>query len=278
MLSVRETKTVQIQGHRGWRSTWPENSIPGFLAAIEAGVSRLELDLVVTSDGELIIFHDLFLNPERCTYRDGSDIENPALLIYSLPLDAIKKIDCGRKVHPLFPHQKAFPGAEIPTLRTFLAAVQDKEIFLNLELKRDPMHPEYSPKPEWIAEAVVGLVEQEGWSSRVYYSSFDPQILKEIRKVNPEAVLGFLQEEQTQGILETAKELAVQIVSPEQGLLQDDGFVSTLKEHGFKVIPWTVNDFNRALELIQLGVEGLITDYPDDFMKRLTALGFDVRN
>ncbi len=89
-------QTMHVQGHRGNRGLRPENSLPAFATAIEAGADVLELDLLVSKDGKLIIHHDYTVNQKLCTYLDGTPVSNPAL-IRSLTLSEIKQLDCGRK-------------------------------------------------------------------------------------------------------------------------------------------------------------------------------------
>jgi len=270
---MAEAKNVEIQGHRGARGDWPENTLPAFAAAIEAGADCLELDLLCTADGEIVIHHDYFANPNFCAYLDGSSIPVPTSLIYSLTLEQVKQIDCGAKTNPRFPRQRAMPGTTIPTLGELLDMIANlshphaKKIRLNLEIKRKPGNPEYTPPPALFVERILQIVKKHNFSSRVYYSSFDPQILAEVRKQEPKAKLAFLFS--LEGLIDYARTLGVEIISPEHNLIQGKDTVTRLHQLGFKVVVWTVNDLPRASELISFGVDGLITDYPEDFLNQL---------
>ncbi len=268
-----EAKNIEIQGHRGARGDWPENTLPAFAAAIKAGTSCLELDLLCTADGEIVIYHDYFVNPDLCTYLDGSEIPVPAPLIYDLTLKQAKEIDCGGKANPQFPRQRTVPGTPMPTLGELFEMIANlshpnaKKVRLNLEIKRQPGSPQYTPPPAPFVEKILQIVKKHQFASRVSYSSFDPAILAEVRKQEPKARMAFLFD--LDGVIEYAKKLGAEVFSPEHTLIQDKEMVDRLHEMGFKVVLWTVNDLSRASELMDLGVDGLITDYPEDFLKQL---------
>jgi glycerophosphoryl diester phosphodiesterase len=266
---------VEVQGHRGTRGLRPENTLPSFMAAIEAGVDALELDLLVTQEGELVIHHDYYINDKLCTHLDGSAIQSPAPLIHSLSLSQIKQFDCGRKINPRFPKQQSIPGTQIPTLKELFAALlasshpNAKKVRLNLEMKRDPLRPELTAEPAFFAKELLKLVSDCGFKNRVYYSSFDPRMLAEVKKLDPKATIAFLKEDDLEGFVETAKKLKADIVSPDHELLKNSEEIKALKELGFRVVVWTVNDVDRCNELIQMGVDGIITDYPQDIIAKL---------
>ena len=143
MLGI-DAKNREIQGHRGSRGTMPGKDSPAFLAAIEAGADRLELDLQVTQDGEIVIYHDFFINKELCVPLDGTPVVLPTPLIHSLTLSQVKQWDCGTKTNPLFPRQRSIPGTQVPTLIELLKMISEssllhaKKVLLNLEIKGDP--------------------------------------------------------------------------------------------------------------------------------------------
>ncbi|HSW72855.1 MAG TPA: glycerophosphodiester phosphodiesterase family protein, partial [Chlamydiales bacterium] len=116
VLSSQFGHSVEVQGHRGSRGTFPENTLPAFANAISNGVDALELDILASKEGELVIYHDYFVNPQLSIYLDGKQVPDN-LLLCQLPLAEIKKIDCGRKSNPNFPQQHPIPGTKIPTLK-----------------------------------------------------------------------------------------------------------------------------------------------------------------
>jgi glycerophosphoryl diester phosphodiesterase len=265
-------KKIEVQGHRGCRGVLPENTLPAFAATIEAGADALELDCLLTHDKEIVIYHDFSIDPELVRNGDGSPA--PAVLIRSLSLAQIKTLDCG-KANPAFPQQKGIPGETLPTLQELFTLIRTstdpkaKTVRLNLEIKRDPFHPEYTFAPALMARKIVDLVRANGLESRVYYSSFDPESLEAVRKVDPHARIAFLKEGDLKYMIEFASLLQAQIVSPEHILLTDAEMVRDMKRLGFKVIVWTVNEPQRWQECLDLGVDGIITDYPQDLIEFL---------
>jgi len=251
-------EAFEVHGHRGCRGVRPENTLAAFETEAEAGVAVLELDLHVTSDGAVVIYHDYFINGK---------------LIKELPLSTIKKVDCGSKFDPEFPHQVLAP-AQIPTLLELFDLVRDKKVRLNLEIKHDPTNPTFTQKPKELAHKIVNLVRERGYGNRVYYSSFSPEVLKEIRKQDSKARIIFIFGEESLFVarvlapqnpmklmLDLASSFQAEAVAPDH-LILDDATFSLFKKAGFRIIPWTVNDKDRALALIKMGVDGLISDYP----------------
>lgn len=281
-----QSKEIEVQGHRGSRGHMPENTLPSFALAIEAGADVLELDLLVTKDGELIIHHDFYLNKELCTHLDGSAVSS-APLIRSLPLAMIKQYDSGRKTNRNFPQQRSVPGTQIPTLQELFDFIKSsplpnaKKVRLNLEIKRDSHHPEWTIGAREFAKKVIDVVEKNGFVDRIGYSSFDPEVLQEIRKLDPNAKIGFLFEEETfptfnrpdpqagmKTLIAIASSFKADTISPDHVLLKPED-VSIMKKSGFRVVAWTVNDPKRWAELIDMGVDGIITDFPDELIKFL---------
>lgn len=265
-------KNIEVQGHRGTRGLCPENTLPSFAEAIKAGADVLELDLLMTNDGEIVIYHDYFLDPDLITFLDGKPLPSHELLIRDLFLSTVKEFDCGRKINPLFPRQKMMPGTPIPTLEELFEMIRTsndphaKTVRLNLEIKRDLFHPEFSADAKVVAKAVIDLVKKYSFSDRVYYSSFDPESLKQVRASDPQAKIAFLKEVDLQWMIEVSKMVKAETVSPEHILIKDANHVRSLQNMGFKVILWTVNDPKRWEELIRMGVDGIITDYPEDLV------------
>jgi glycerophosphoryl diester phosphodiesterase len=267
-----KNREIEVQGHRGCRGVLPENTLPAFAAAIEAGVDVLELDCLLTSDGHVVIYHDFHIDPKLVCYANGA--KAPAALIHSLTLAEIKKLDCG-KSNPLFPKQRAVLGTALPTLQELFTLIKTSNspyaqtIRLNLEIKRDSLHPDYTASPALMAKTIINLVRKNNLQERVYYSSFDFESLQAVRKIDPQASIAFLKEGNLNFMVETATLLQTQIVSPEHILISNAEYVHALKALGFKVIVWTVNEQKRWQELIHMGVDGIITDFPQELMRYL---------
>ncbi len=285
---MRSNLPLKVQGHRGARALMPENTIPSFDLAIKAKAHTLELDLQLTLDQECVIHHDFFINTDLCTYLDGSSIKTPSL-IKDLTLAEIRKIDAGGHVNPQFTKQSHIPKTPIPTLVELFKWIkasslpQAKTIQLNLEIKRDPRSPHFSATPEVLAEKIINLVNEHGFSDRVYYSSFDPHVLSAFRSKDSKAELGLIFDENSlkiaspldikkglDFIVQLASSLKVKVLSPDHVLVGNLINVSLLQEKGFHIVPWTVNEPNRWKELTSMNVDGIITDDPEGLLHWLT--------
>lgn len=269
------SKGIEIQGHRGKRSLRPENTIPSFEEAVKDGVDTIELDILTTSDGVLIIHHDFTLNPKLCTYLDGGSISEK-VLIKDLSLSEIKNLDCGSKTNPKFPQQTSIPGTKIPTLQELFDFIKKsplphaQKVHLNIEIKSNPNSPNLTIKPEDLAKKALNIVKENNFSDRIYFSSFDPFVLYWIKKTNPKAKVGFIFDKPlTKNIEHLISTLKVDVLSPEHLLLTSKEDVLKLKKYGARVITWTVNDPKRWEELIERGVDGIVTDYPHELIKFL---------
>lgn len=246
-----------IEGHRGVQSLYPENTLASFQAAIDLGLEWVELDLLSTKEGEIVIHHDFAIQNR---------------LISSMTFDEIQKFDVG-KTNPKFPLQKPISGARIPRLSELFEMVtksNGKNLQFNLEIKSDPSHPEYTPPLDLIARRIAQVVEKYQLEQRVYYSSFDPAALRAIRDRVPSPTMAFLYykglgDDWVSPLITICKELNAQIVSPNESLLSEL-VMSAFKKGGLFVIPWTVNDKSRFSELVSMGINGVITDYPQQFL------------
>lgn len=278
--------SIEVQGHRGARGLFPENTLPAFAAAIEAGTHTLELDLHVTKDGEVVIHHDYFVD-DWLEERDETS-KMPEMLIRDLRLVELKKIDCGSKINIDFPKQQRMPGTSIPTLDELFEMISRsssphaKTVRLNLEVKRDPRYPELTINARELAAKIVAKVHSAGFSQRVYYSSFDPEILSELHSLDPEAELGFIFNADSMALVKRlspdnpmnlliymASSFNATVISPEHALLTDQKTVQAMQNAGFRVVPWTVNSEEEWSKCIEMGVDGLITDYPQDLLSYL---------
>lgn len=271
---------VEIHGHRGARGLFPENTLSACIGAIEGGADALELDLMLTADDAIVIYHHFALDDELCTYLDGRPLTT-APLIANLKLAEIKMIDCGSKQNPLFPRQAMLVGTQIPTLAELLQLMrthpQAQKVRLNLEIKINPYDTSPRVSRAFFARKIFAEVQASGLTERVLYSSFDLEVLKEMRQLDPQAKLGFIfnaewlskkwqvkPENWLPFAIRAATEIRAEMIAPEHSLLTTER-VKKLHLSGFRVIPWTVNDAQLSFELIEMGVDGIITDYPHDF-------------
>jgi len=275
-----------LQGHRGARALFPENTLDGFQAAIAMGIRTIELDVGVTRDGAVVVHHDTALNPDTTRDRSGKWLQAPGPLLRELTLAQLAEYDVGR-LRPgshdarRFPKQAAQDGARIPTLDTILAL--DETTGWNIELKSIPTHPDHTVSPEEMAERVLHVAGAAGALDRITIQSFDWRAPRHVRRIRPGVARGWLTTAQTVadgplwlGRHMTGMEDVPPAITAEGGgtwTPQHTDLTEALLERahslGLLVIPWTVNDPADMRRLIGWGADGLITDLPD---RGLTAL------
>ncbi|MEP7375052.1 MAG: glycerophosphodiester phosphodiesterase [Chitinophagaceae bacterium] len=265
------------QGHRGCRGLMPENTIPAMKKALDLGVTTLEMDIVFTKDRQAILSHEPFFNHEITTRPDGSyvtEAEERSLNIYKMSYDEVRKYDVGMKPHPRFPQQQKKKVYK-PLLSDLLDSVQQYMMtskralpYLNIETKTDPATDNiYHPAPEEFVDELMKVIYSKKIEDRVIIQSFDFRTLRYLHQKYPLI--------KTAALIEDFDKRAIQdqlnslgfiptIYSPENKLVTEE-LVKKCHEQDIKVIPWTVNDKETITKLIAMGVDGIISDYPDLF-------------
>ena len=294
---MASSNTIDYQGHRGCRGLLPENSIPAFLHALEfPAVRTLEMDVVITGDQQVIISHEPWLSEEICSLPASDELGfilpqvqavpypgeplDSLVSILALDLVQIQKIDCGTKDHPRFPEQHSL-ATHKPSLAQLLTALEQHkaalsateqeridQLFFNIELKYTPeweaagLVPDIATFCELVLEAIQPLMQAE---MRVSLQCFHPPLLAHFRQLAPEVPLVYLDEFPQEGSLEekfAALGFVPEVYSPYFEPLTP-AEVQKSQELGAKVIPWTVNETAQMQQLVEWGVDGIITDYPN---------------
>ncbi|MGE0097716.1 MAG: glycerophosphodiester phosphodiesterase [Hydrogenophaga sp.] len=278
-----------VQGHRGARGLAPENTIVGFERALAIGVSTLELDVVLSADGVPVISHDTTANPDITRDARGQWLQARSQPFHRLPLAEFAGWDVGR-INPAsryardFPQQVARDGQGIPTLAALFDRVRQigaRHVRFNIELKLRPDRPDESPDPQSFVRAVLDVIAAHGMTQRVSLQSFDWRIQKVARQLAPELPLSYLSAqlprfntlvngEWTAGLRLADFEDAPAMVAAAGGKLWSPHFgdldqrqLERARELELRVVPWTVNELQDMARLIDWGVDGIITDYPD---------------
>ncbi len=272
---LKSSNSFDFEAHRGGRGLMPENTIAAMKNAIDIGVTTLEMDVVISQDKKVVVSHDPFFSEAITTTPDGrhltkANTEN--YLLYSMPYEDIKKFDVGLKPHPGFPQQQKIPAYK-PLLSTLIdsveayAALKGQKMQYNIEIKsKEGFDNVRHPAPEDFCKLVMDVIEKHGILSRTIVQSFDVRPLQYLHKNHPEVVLSYLVEQpliQLQGQLDKLGFIP-QIYSPNQALVSAK-LVADCHSKGIKVIPWTVNTLDQMNTLLKLGVDGLISDYPNLF-------------
>ena len=265
------------EGHRGCRGLMPENTIPAFLKAIDLGVTTLEMDAVITKDGQVVISHEPFFSHEITTSADGDTVqesEEQSLNIYQMNYEEVKTYDVGLKVNPRFPKQQKMHAVKpllkdvIDSAEAYASMHNKKPVFYNIETKCSPDGDDiYHPKPDVFVELIMKVINEKNIQSRVIIQSFDARSLQYLHEHYPSIKTSLLVEGADH--LPFAQQLkALQFIptiySPEHTLVTPL-LIIQCHDMGIKIIPWTVNDRSEIDKLKTLGVDGIITDYPNLF-------------
>lgn len=263
----------ELQGHRGARGLFPENTLDGFVQAVAFGLDSIELDIAVTSDGVAVVVHDPILNPDLVRLANGSWLEGEGAPIRTLSLAELRAFDVGRirpgsRLALAHPDQVPQDGARIPTLREVFEVTQGSGVRIDAELKTDPTRPELTVSPEAMAELVVEIASVSGALDRLAIRSFDWRGLEYLRRAHPVIPLAWLTGQEANS--DTPNLVAkfafgcpfVPTWAPFHGAL-DRSSLDLAHRLGLRVVPWTVNEAADMARLIALGVDGLCTDRPD---------------
>lgn len=274
-------KTLDIQGHRGVRGLYPENTIAAFLEAIELGVNTIEMDVVISKDEQVVVSHEPWMNDLFCTKPDGDAVEinsQEKYNLYQMNYAEIATFDCGKNGNPEFPSQQKIPAHKpllhdvIKTVETYLKENKLPPINYNIEIKSEPGHDEiFQPDPKTFVQILYKELKKHTCLNRIYLQSFDVRILQEIKSKDPKMKLALLVEnEESLEINLKLLGFKPEIYSPYFYFVNKD-LVADLKKQKIQLIPWTVNEVDDMKNLINLGVDGIITDYPDrliDFLRK----------
>ncbi len=264
-----------LEGHRGCRGLMPENTIPAMLNAIDLNVNTLEMDVVITADNKVVVSHEPYFNHEITTLPNGDTIiakDEWSYNIFKMNYDSIKLFDAGMKPHPRFPSQQKMKVTKplladlIDSVEAYLLKTNHTKVNYNIEIKSlDSTDNVYHPAPGEYANLLMKVINDKNISNRVIIQSFDPRSLKVVSEKYPSMKLSFLIDIGTTIPLHDFKNIfgfKPAIISPDYSLLTKE-IIDSLHKANIKVIPWTVNDIAVAKKLYEMGVDGIITDYPD---------------
>lgn len=293
-LAASAQKTIDLQGHRGARGLLAENTLPSFALALQAGVSTLELDVVVTRDDVLVISHDPALNPDITRDAQGHFLSSKGPDIRQLTFEQLQSYDVGR-INPAsryaqtFSAQKDQDGVRIPRLKDLFEMVKAQghsQVKFAIETKITPQRPDQTPDPERFVQLLLQEIREHGMSERVQILSFDWRTLQLVQKLAPGMPTVYITAQ-----LPTLDNLGIKSGQPsawtagfqhaQHGSVPrmikaaggshwssfwrelDAQKVREAQSLGIKVLAWTVNDRQSMGQMLDLGVDGLVTDRPD---------------
>lgn len=281
-----------LQGHRGARGLAPENTLPSWRKALEIGVDTIECDMAITKDDVVVVHHDLWLNPDLTRGPDGKWLEARGPAIRGLTFEELQRYDVGRikpgtKYAADFPHQASADGTRIPRLSDLFDLVKqsgDAKVGFDCETKLSPLEPDATLPPEAFARRVVAEIRKHGMAARTMVQSFDWRTLQVIQKEAPEIrtmylssprtlkaeadgkpspwLAGIAPESHGGTVPRAVKAAGGRIWAPNQTYLTPE-LLAEARALGIVVIPWTVNDPKMMAKLLDMGVDGIISDRPD---------------
>lgn len=301
-------QALDLQGHRGARGLAPENTLRAFEVALQHGVTTLELDIAITRDGVLVIHHDLELNPSVARDEQGRWLDAPSAPIHTMTWAELQRYDVGRlkpgsNYAKPYPDQVAADGTRIPKLSDLFDLVKKgghERVRFAIETKINPTRPEATRPPEEFAQMLLDEIRRAGMLGRVQILSFDWRSLQAVQRLAPEVPTVYLSAQQRwldniQADVRKASPWTAGIAYNDHGSVPamikaaggriwsvfhgdlDAGKLKTAKDLGLQVLVWTVNDPAIMRRMLDLGVDGLITDRPDLAQQVLRERGITPR-
>jgi glycerophosphoryl diester phosphodiesterase len=298
------TQSFDLQGHRGARGLAPENTLAAFEKALDVGVTTLELDIGITKDNVVVIYHDRTLNPEITRDANGTFLAQRGASVASLAFAELQRYDVGR-IKPDSNYARTFTtqiprdGERIPSLRSLfeLVAKRNANVRFNIETKLSPLSPDETASPDAMVTALIDEIRKAGLEKRTTIQSFDWRTLKIAQSKAPEIGTAHLTNQQgANDTVQAGKPGASpflagldvddysgsipKLVKTAGGAVWSPNFrdlteplVRETQALGLKVIPWTVNEVVDMKRLIDWKVDGIITDYPDRLRQVMKDVG-----
>lgn len=246
------------------------------------------MDVVISADRQVVVSHDPWFSSDICSHPDGNPVrpkEEKRLRLYDLPYSLIKQFDCGVRGNPKFPEQLKEP-AHKPLLKEVIelgmstrsGRYSESPVRYNIETKCKPSGDGVNhPEPRTFVRLLYDVLIQTGSLRLATLQSFDVRTLQEARALDPTWKLALLVERfGAKGFKRNLKRLGFtpNIYSPHFSHVKGK-LVRKAHERGVTVLPWTVNKEKEMIRVIDCGVDGLITDYPDRAATLLTEKGIN---
>lgn len=270
-----QAQDFEKQGHRGARGLVPENTILSMYRALDLGATSLGMNVVISKDNQVVLSHEPYFNHEISLTSAGKDIslaDEKKYNMYQMTYEEIKKFDVGSKVHSRFPSQQKFKAYK-PLLSEVIDSV---EIYVKKHKLHRPMYAieiktirkgdlEFHPEPGEFSQLVIDVVVKKKMTKRTIIQSFDIRCLQYVHEQYPKLKTALMIDEK-EDFENNIKDLGYNptVYSP-YSVLVGKGLVDRCHAAGIKIIPWTVNSKKDMDYMIGLGVDGIITDYPNLF-------------
>ncbi len=274
-LPAATMPVFDAQGHRGARGLLPENTLPAMRAALDLGVTTLEMDAHISKDGQVLLSHDPYMNPDHELLPDGLEIiaaDAKSYVLYDMNYADIRAFDVGSRGNSQFPEQQRMPAYKpllsevIDSTQAYIRRRQLPQVFYNIETKSKPdTDNKYHPEPEAFVDRLMEVIQEKNILPWVIIQSFDVRTLQVLHQKYPQVKTALLVSN-NEGFGQNVRKLGFTptIYSPAHHLTTPD-LVKAAHQQGISVIPWTVNDLDDMRRLKQMGVDGIISDFPNLF-------------
>ena len=276
LSTVFAQQKLDVEGHRGGMGLMPENTIASMLNGVKTGVRTLELDLNITSDGKVVVSHDQWMSSAIMLKPDGSEItpaEEKSMALYKMTYDSIRRFDAGTKPNVRFPKQarlktyKPLLSDLIDSVEAYVKKNKLKPVYYNIETKSTPAGDGiYNPAPAVFVKIMMDVINSKHINKRVIIQSFDVRTLQVLHKTDPKMKLSYLV-----GKIDVDEDLkklgfTPDIYSPYYTFVNAD-IVKKAHEDKMLILPWTVDEEKDMKALADMGVDGIISNYPDKLVQ-----------
>ena len=264
------------EAHRGGRGLMPENTIPAMINAIKLGVNTLEMDAVITKDKQVILSHEPFYNHAITTKPNGDSVmpaEERNLNIYQMTYAETQGYDVGIKPFAAFPQQQRYKATKpllfdvIDSVEAYTKKNKLTPMFYNIETKCQPASDnKYHPAPEEFVDLLMEVINKKKIADRVIIQSFDFRTLQVMHKKYPKVMTAALTGDKSKSVDQQLEILGFTptIFSPVYPIVTPE-MIEQCHQKKIRILPWTVNDKAAIDKLKGMGVDGIISDYPNLF-------------
>jgi len=296
------TGTFDLQSHRGGRGEWTEESLVAFSRSLELGVSTLEMDTHLTADDKVVVWHDDVMTGSKCRDTGPAFEDDPAFpysgdRVRDLRLAQIQTMDCGYQQLPGYPEQDNIEGNRIAELSDVFDVVRDHDagtVLFNIETKVESAGPTGTTEMKALTRGVVTEIQDSGMAERVTLQSFDWASLNLTGHIAPELALAALSggdawmgvgqpgaspnlggidiDDYDGSLAQAARAQGYDALSPVFDSVTPE-MIAEAHDLGLPVVPWTVSDESDIRTLLDMGVDGIITDYPSRLREILAERG-----
>jgi glycerophosphoryl diester phosphodiesterase len=280
-LYGQQQKPMDVEAHAGGKGLYPGNSIPAFINALKLGVTTLEMDCVISKDSMVVVSHDPFMNHVFMLSPTGKQIskqEEKTHNLFKMPYDSIRQYQLGAKFDPEFASQKLVKtykpllGEVIDSVESYIRRHNLKPVQYNIEIKSYHQAMEMNPEPQAFANLVLAIIAEYNLQNRVLIQSFDVRPLQYIKKKYPAIKISYLLSKNTPLTLEQNLDklgFIPQVLSPEYPMVTEE-MIKTARKHKMAIIPWTIDSEADMRKYIGMGVDGIITNYPNTLLQLLS--------